>query len=285
MEQTKTPTILEGYSDIEKGAYLGAIASIATADKSASEEELQYIEALCASANLSEDQEDAVKRAATEMSGEELQRCLDVLKGSDLRYSLVSDLIAFSESDKNYSAEEKENVQKIATHLGVNQEQFSLLNQFTKKAVEEAPAQAEQLQSGETTPQNFLGGLGFGDKLKGAGINSGALLKGGLAVLGPIILAQMFRGGRRRGGGMFGGGGSSMGGGGGLLGGLLGGGLGGMLGGGGGGLGGMLGGNRNSGSGGGPLGGGGLFDMLGGGNRGFGSAGGLLGKILGGGRH
>lgn len=277
MEQTQTPTILEGYSDVEKGAYLGAIASIATADKSASEEELQYIEALCASAELSEDQEAAVKRAATEMSDEELQRCLDILKTSDLRFSLVSDLIAFSESDQNYSAEEKQNVQKIATYLGVNGEQFSLLNQFTKKAVEEAPAQAEQLESGATTPQNFLGGLGFGDKLKGAGINTNALLKGGLAVLGPIILAQMFRGGRRRGGGMFGGG--AMGGGGGMLGGLLGGGLGGMLGGGG--LGGMLGGNRNSGMGG-PLGGGGLFDILGGGNRGFGSAGGLLGKILGG---
>ncbi len=252
---------------MEKGAYLGAIASIATADKSATEEELEYIEALCASANLSEDQEEVVKRAATEMTGEDLNHCLDVLKTSDLRYSLISDLIAFSESDQNYSAEEKQSVQKIATYLGVNQEQFSLLNQFTTKAVEEAPAQAEQLESGTTTPQNFLGGLGFGDKLKDAGINSSALLKGGLAILGPIILAQMFRGGRRRGGGMFGG---SSGGGGGLLGGLLGGGLGGMLGG-----------NKTSGRGG-PLGGGGLFDMLGGGNRGFGSAGGLLGKILGG---
>ena len=276
MEQT--PTILEGYSDMEKGAYLGAIASIATADRSATEEELEYIEALCMSANLSESQEAVVKRAATEMTEEDLEKCLDVLKGSDLRFSLVSDLIAFSEADQNYTAEEKQNVEKIAAHLGVNKQQFSVLDEFTKKAVDEVPAHAEELQSGSTTPSNFLGGLGLGDKLKGAGINTNALLKGGLAVLGPIILAQMFRGGRRRSGGMFGGGG-----GGGLLGGLLGGGLGGMLGGSGGGLGGMLG------SSGGGLGrsmgrgGGGLFDILGGG-RGFGSAGGLLGKVLGGGR-
>jgi uncharacterized tellurite resistance protein B-like protein len=270
MEQK--PTILQGYTDMEKGAYLGAIASIATADRSASDEELEYIEALSASADLSEEQEAIVKRAATEMTEEDLRKCLDVLKGSDLRFSLVSDMIAFSQADQNYSEEEKQTVKKVAEYLGVNQEQFSVLNDFTKKAVEEVPAHAEQLQAAEETPANFLGGLGFGDKLKSAGINSGALLKGALGILGPIILAQMFRGGRRRGGGMFGGGGT---GGGGLLGGLLGGGLGGMLGGGG--LGGMLGGGRSASSA--SRGGGGLFDILGGG-RGFGSAGGLLGKIL-----
>jgi uncharacterized tellurite resistance protein B-like protein len=263
MEQK--PTILEGYSDLEKGAYLGAIASIATADRSASEEELLYIEALAESADLSDQQMDAVKRAATELSEDELKRCLDVLKGSDLRFSLVSDLIAFAEADQNYTAEEKQNVEKIAKYLGVNQEQFSLLNQFTQKAVQEVPAHAEQLQEAKETPSQFLGGLGLNDKLKGAGINTNGLLKGALAVMGPIILAQMFRGGmRRRSGGMFGG--STMGGGGGL-GGMLGGGggLGGMLGGG---LGGMLGGAMGR--------GGGLFDMLSGGR----GTGGMLGRMF-----
>jgi uncharacterized tellurite resistance protein B-like protein len=252
MEQK--PAILEGYSDLEKGAYLGAIASIATADRSASEEELLYIEALAESANLSDQQMEAVKRAATELSEEELKRCLDILKGSDLRFSLVSDLIAFAEADQNYSPEEKQNVQKIAQYLGVNQEQFSLLNQFTQKAVQEVPAHSERLQQAQETPSNFLGGLGFNDKLKGAGINTNSLLKGALAVMGPIILAQMFRGGaRRRGGGMFGGG---IPGGSGDLGGMLGG---------------MLGGGMGR--------GGGLFDILSGG-RGMGSTGGLFGRMF-----
>ena len=47
----ETVTILEGYSDNEKGAYLGAIASIATADRQASEEELSYLQALSESAD------------------------------------------------------------------------------------------------------------------------------------------------------------------------------------------------------------------------------------------
>ena len=254
--QETTTTILEGYSDQEKGAYLGAIASIATADRSASEEELSYLEALAESANLSEQQSSLIRQAATtEMSDADLKRCLDVLKNSELRFSLVSDIIAFAEADQNYSAEEKQNVEKIAQYLGVNQEQFSVLNQFTKKAVQEAPKQAEALQSQQTTPNNFLGGLGFGDKLKGAGINTDSLFKGALGIIGPMLLMKMFSGGRRSRGGMGGGtlGGGMLGGGGGLLGGLMGG-------------------------------GGGLLGGLLGGGRGFGGAGGMLGRILGGGR-
>ncbi|MEO6220818.1 MAG: TerB family tellurite resistance protein [Ginsengibacter sp.] len=257
MEQTTT--ILDGYGNLEKGAYLGAIASIATADRTASEEEKEYLNALCESANLSEEQTGLVtKLADTQMADDDLNRCLDVLKTSELRFSLVSDLIAFAGSDKDYSEEEKQTVEKISQYLGINHQQFSVLDQFTKKAVQEAPKQAAAIQSEQTTPQGFLESLGFGDKLKGAGINSSSLLKGALGIIGPIMLAKML-GGRRSGGGLLGGMLSGNAGGGGMGGGLLGG-LGGLLGGGGGGL---------------------LGGLLGGG-RGFGSAGGLLGRILGG---
>ena len=143
---------------------------------------------------------------------------------------------------KNYSEEEKQIVEKISQYLGLNREQFSVLDQFTKKATEEAPRQAAKIESEQITPQNFLNSLGFGDKLKSAGINSSSLIKGALGILGPLLLAKMMRGksgtvaGNRSGGGLLGG-----------LGGILGGGL--------------------------------LGNLLGG-NRGFGGAGGLLSRIL-----
>jgi uncharacterized tellurite resistance protein B-like protein len=118
MEQTEK--LLKDYSDIEKGSYLGAIASIATADRSASEEELEYIQALADSADLSQQQKEAVETAATELSGEELKKCLDNLKNSELRFSLITDLIAFAESDQNYTPEEKANIEKIAQYLNIN---------------------------------------------------------------------------------------------------------------------------------------------------------------------
>lgn len=227
-------TILEGFSDTEKGAYLGAIASLATADRQASPEELEHLEQLCQSANLSPEQTAAARQAATEISGEELNHCLDVLKNSELRYSLVTDLMAFARADNEYSEQEEQAIHKISNYLGVNQQQFSLLDQFSQKAVPtEEPATAGQ--------QNFFGG-GLQEKMQQAGINTGSLMKGVLAIAAPMILSRMLSGGRR--GGMGG----------------LGGGLGGMMGGGG--LGSLIG-------------------MLSGG-RGMGSTGGLLGRILGG---
>jgi uncharacterized tellurite resistance protein B-like protein len=242
-------TLLEGSSDIEKGAYIGAIASLATADRQASAEEMEYLSALCEAAQLSQEQTEAVTKAANEMTAEDLTRCLDILKASDLKYSLITDMIAFAKSDSSYSEEEQQNVQKMAQYLGVDQKQYSLLDNFAEKATA-AKATPEQMSS-----PDFLSSLGLKDKLQSAGINGGSLLKGLIGIAGPLILARMMSGGmnRNRGGGMFGGGGGMFGSGGGMLGG-------GMLGGGG--LGSIIG-------------------MLSGG-RGMGGLGGILGGLLGG---
>src|SRR4051812_22469594 len=148
-------TILVGHTDPEKGAYLGAIASIATADKEASSEELEYITELCESAQLSEIQQQAVLRAATELSGDELTRCLDILKKSDLKYSLITDLMAFAKSDSNYSEAEEQNVHKIAQYLQVDEKQFSLLDEFAEKAARSSAPPAE------IGHQDFLSSLGL----------------------------------------------------------------------------------------------------------------------------
>jgi len=233
-------TILEGYSDLEKGAYLGAIASIATADRQATLEEMAYIRELCEAAELSGEQTTLIQQAATELAGEELTRCLDILKGSDLKHSLITDMIAFAKSDGTYSPEEQAGIKQISDYMGVSEQQFSLLDQFAQKAVEQ-PQAAQQQQSTADEQQNFFG---FGDKMKSAGINTSGLFKGLLSVAAPILIGSMISrgfGGRR--GSMLGGG----------LGGMMGGGLGSLIG--------MLGGGRS-------FGGGGMFGNMFG-RRGF----------------
>lgn len=258
MEQQET--LLKDYSDQEKGAYFGAIASIATADHSASEEEIEHLMLLADSAALSDEQKEAVRRAAVETSPDELRRCIEILRTSELRFSLVTDLISFAKADNHYSEEEKATIEGIAKQLDINRQQFSLLDEFAEKTSDvQTEVEPEQMQQ-----QGFLSSLipaGLKDKLSKSGINVGSLTKGLLGVAGPIILAGLLRrglGGRGRGGGLAGGLG------GGLLGGLLGGG------------GGLLGGGGGRGMGGGF---GSLIGMLSGG-RGFGRSGGLLGKIL-----
>src|SRR4026207_1652004 len=185
--------LLKDYSDMEKGAYLGAISSIATADHSASDEEIEYIMAVADSADLSPEQKQAVRRAATELTGQELKKCLDILKTSDLKFSLITDLISFAEADKKYSNEEKANIEKIAHYLGIDQQQFSLLDQFVKKTAEVNPGVEEVSHPG------FLSKLGLDDKLKKSGININSLTKGLLSVAGPMILANLVSGRRNRG--------------------------------------------------------------------------------------
>ena len=190
--------LLRDYSDEEKGAYLGAISSIATADHSASDEEMEYIMALADSADLSEEQKIAVRRAATELTGQELKKCLDILKSSDLKYSLVTDLISFAETDKKYTDEEKANVEKISQYLGINQQQFSLLDQFVKKTAETKP------EPEEVTKPGFLSKLGLDEKFKKSGININSLTKGLIGIAGPMILANLITGRRNRGVGVSG---------------------------------------------------------------------------------
>lgn len=243
-------SILQGSTDMEKGAYLGAIASIATADRQATPEEIQFLSSLADSAGLSAEQKEAVLKAANEISDDDVLRCLDVLKNSDLKYSLITDVIAFAKSDNNYTENEQKSVQKMASYLGVNQEQYSLLDHFTNKA-KEAVASNAPITQDEEGKHDFLSSLGLKDKLQSAGINGSSLLKGILGIAAPMLLANMVTSGLNRnsgyGGGLFGGGGGMFSGGGGLFGSGL----------------------------------GSVFSMFNG-NRGFGNSGGLLSRVFGG---
>jgi len=205
-------TILEGQNETEKTAYLSAIASLSTADKQATQEESEYITALCDAAGLTDNQKQAVLSAATETDGQELRRSLDTLRNSQLKYSLVTDLISFANADHNYDESEQQYVQKIAQYVGVDQHQFALLDQVAGNV-----SNTSQTQRSFAEP-SFLSSGGLKEKLQNAGINTNTLFKGLLAVAGPIILSRILSG--RRGnasslpgnlGGMFGGSGGGLG--------------------------------------------------------------------------
>jgi len=219
--------LLQNYSEAEKTAYLSAIAALATADRQASAPETEFLQRLTQQAGLSEGAAQQVIQAAQSSSNQTIQQNLDALKGSDLRFSLITDLISFARADGAYSNDEEAMVSKMASYLGVNAEQKATLENVVDQAAN-VPHSAE-----DPNKQSFLGGLG--DKLSNVGIPKGALMAGLLGVVAPMVISRVVGGGQRQGqpsgnmGGMLGGllgggqgGGSSMGG---LLGGLLGGGL------------------------------------------------------------
>jgi uncharacterized tellurite resistance protein B-like protein len=183
--------ILKDYSDQEKTAYIASIASIATADRQASDEEIEFLQALTDSAGLSQAEEQVVLQSARDTSTANLQGHLSVLKNSNLRFSLISDIIGFAKADGHYTPEKESKIKQIASYLNIDESQYSALNQFVDKA---ATAQ----QSGQDiTQQGFLDSSGVGSTLKQSGISSG-FMKGALAFMAPIIMSRMM--GRGRGG-------------------------------------------------------------------------------------
>jgi hypothetical protein len=113
-----------------------------------------------------------------------------------LKYSLVADLMAFAKSDNTYSEEEQQNVTKISRYLGIDQKQFSLLDQFAEEST---------IQAQTASPQGLLGG-GLDSKLQGAGINTSSLFKGLISIAAPMLIGGMLSRGLGRGRGGLGGG-------------------------------------------------------------------------------
>ena len=212
--------LLQNYSENEKTAYLSAIASLATADRQASPAEGQFLQALAKQAGLSPESTQQVISAANDPNNQGIQQQLDVLKGSDLRYSLVTDLISFSRADGAYSNDEETMVNKMSQYLGINQQQ----QQTLETVVDQAATVPHDPQ--DPAKEGFFGSIG--DKLSSVGIPKGALMAGLLGVVGPMVLSKVMGGGSSNANTGYGDQGSSGGGG---LGGLLSGGLGGLLGG------------------------------------------------------
>lgn len=192
--------MLAGASPAEKTAYLTAIASIATADNSASEAEIGYLLDLADHAGLSEEGKAEVEQAALDTTGSGLKNALDILKSSELRFSLVTDLIAFAESDSNLAPEEKEHIASVANYLGINAQQLEALNDYVKQAAEQpAAAFASSGSAGLGGLLDNLGVGGIGDKLKSSGINIGSLAKGLLSFVGPMVIGNLVSKGLNRG--------------------------------------------------------------------------------------
>ncbi|WP_210513915.1 TerB family tellurite resistance protein [Hymenobacter terricola] len=233
--------LLQNYSEEEKTAYLSAIASLATADRQASGAENQFLQALAQQAGLSGGATQQVLAAAQDANNQSIQQNLDILKNSDLRFSLVTDLISFARADGAYANDEEAMIAKMAQYLGINPEQ----KQTLENVVDQAASVPHDPQ--DPAKEGFFNSIG--DKLSNVGIPKSALMAGLLGVVAPMVISKVMGGSSNQntgygdqsnsGGGLLSGGlggllgGAAHSGMGSLLGGLLGGGmLGGLLGGG-----------------------------------------------------
>ncbi|MBS0659867.1 MAG: TerB family tellurite resistance protein [Verrucomicrobia bacterium] len=173
------------YPAAQRAAYLGAIAALVTADRQATEAEGQFLSALAEQTGLSAAEAQRVVDAAMDPNSGSLKQNLDVLKNSELRFSLMHDLVAFAQADGDYNEAEQERVASMAKYLGITEEQQEAVDQY-----QTAAAQGED----PSALNGLLGSLGMP--------KGGGALAGLLATVGPMILQQIMA---RRGGAPAGG--------------------------------------------------------------------------------
>ena len=252
--ETINQELLEGYSIQEKQAYIGAIASIATIDRKTSQEELEYLLALAESAGVDQDY---VQSCANDELNSALNNNLNILKSSDLRFALITDILIFAKSDGKLTAEESVKIEEISHYLNISPQQSTALNTLVNTS------QSTEAENEEPVDQSFLEKNGLSGILKNANIPTSSILKGLMGIAAPFIIGKLLRGRSN--------GNNQMASGGGLLGSILGSGVGGGL------LGSLLGGNQRNGTTTGGL--GSIFSNLSG-NRGYGGLGSILKNIL-----
>ena len=92
-----------------------------------------------------------------------VQPCGERLKGHELRYTLVSDLLYIAHSDASYDALEKELVVTIARLLGVSFRQLEGMDNYAQAVVAERVGRIPSDSSGDDTPDdtraNIIGAL------------------------------------------------------------------------------------------------------------------------------
>lgn len=195
--------ILQKFPLEERSAFIGSIASIASLDRIVDEHEEQAISDLCEDANLSTTEKETIINAARDGKNADLVSYLTRLKNSDLRFSLLTELIAFASHDGKIDKDELERISNIAKFLEINKDQVEAL----KALVEEAQISAISNKDNVVTSNGVLNSRPrIGEKLTHAGLG-GALSKGLLGLFAFGAMSGLMRGRRRMmGPGLLGGG-------------------------------------------------------------------------------
>jgi uncharacterized tellurite resistance protein B-like protein len=125
------------------------IASLAAVDGNVSDAEIAHLRGACKDLGLSAAEMGAVIAAAEEPDRTKLEEDARLLKGSPLRFTLLSDLYFIAHADGRYSDDEGNEVTAVADALGISDEQRSAVDRYVKAVLKAGRAkgfEAEDLK-------------------------------------------------------------------------------------------------------------------------------------------
>jgi len=123
---------LSAYADDEKKAYLCVVASLAAVDSDVTDEEISNLRQLCRKVDLSKRSVGEVLATAEEPRTAPIKEYIARLATSDLRFTLLTDMLFLAYADRDYTLEERTEVSRIALELKVTSEQLRAIEDYVK---------------------------------------------------------------------------------------------------------------------------------------------------------
>jgi uncharacterized tellurite resistance protein B-like protein len=114
----------------ERAAYLRVIASLAALDGEVSDAEIAHLRRACKDLELTPAQMGRVIASAEAPDKAMVRDAVRQLAGSQLRFTLLSDLLFIAHADGRYSEEERSEVAAVADALGITKAQRSAVDKY-----------------------------------------------------------------------------------------------------------------------------------------------------------
>lgn len=149
----------------ERVDYMMIVASMAGADVMLDQHELDRLRELCDELELPQKETEEIL-AASHRPTASIERHLDALKSSALRFKLLSDCVSLAYADDDYGKEEKSEVDALAKSLDVTAEQLTAIEELVK-----ATHDAVMGKHGD----HHTRGAALAEKLAGVGVPIGVV--------------------------------------------------------------------------------------------------------------
>lgn len=123
--------------------YAAVVSSVMMADSNVEDSELADLRNLCRELDLPEERIEEILAGGRAMAPEKLTERLRNLRGSKLRYLVLTDMVVLGHADGRYSMDERKRVRSFAMVMGVTEDQVVAI----EKKVIDRTNEREQIKS------------------------------------------------------------------------------------------------------------------------------------------
>jgi uncharacterized tellurite resistance protein B-like protein len=176
----------------ERMDYLRVLAALTAVDDDIAGTELGALGEFCDALGVAGQNKEEVFAFAHDTDNKRVRATCERLRDSQLRYTLVTDLLYIAYTDQTYSSEEREVVEGIAELLHIDARQLDAMETYAQHVLRARVGRLPSDPAGEDdddSSANIAGGLAAaGVPLTAVALAGGGGLAQGLAVLGGAAL-------------------------------------------------------------------------------------------------